>query len=228
MKILMRYQLRYLRIYLIFGLVAFIILALLFKEDLVISTEKMAVYVLILSLLYNYYSFMTTDEFRRILFTLPFTAKDFIKTVFLSSTIVTSYLFLVAAIVAFITMQFYEITREPFIGLLILLPITSVIMGVKHYVLLRTNIKGDFASELLVYFGGGLLFGLAALLVFTLPNEYFWYSIVLLYTLCIAIKYYTYKLSCKHADRIYVIVRNEKSSNVHESIHREQLAGDRR
>src|SRR5690606_13366561 len=145
MKLLMNYQMRFLRFNLIFGFVAFIAIALLFRESLITSADRLAFYALILSLLYNYYSFLTTHEFHRILYTLPISAKEIIKTVFLSSIIITFYLFLSAAIVALVTMQFYEVTREPFIGILIALPLTWVVMGVKHYVLLRTNIEGDFA-----------------------------------------------------------------------------------
>lgn len=224
MKLLMRYQMRFLRFNFIFSAAAFIVVAFLFRGDLLTLPDRLAMYGVILSIMYNYYSFLTSYEFRRILFTLPISAKDIIKTVFLTSIIMTTYIFLVAAITGLVSMQFTNLTLDPLIGVFIALPITWVAMSVKHYALLRSDIEGGFGMEMLVYLGVGILFAVPALaLIFALPDAYFGYYVALLYVLSSAITYFMYKLCCKHTDQIYVVVRNERSKDVHESIHEVQL-----
>ena len=224
MKLLMRYQMRFLRFNFIFTAVAFAVVALLFRGDLLTSPDRLAMYAVILSIMYNYYSFLTTQEFRRNLLTLPIPAKDIVKTVFLTFIIMTTYIFIFATMVGLITILFSEVAFAPFIGILFALPIVWVVMGVKHFALLKTDIEGDFAIEMLVYFGVGLLFGVPiGTIIFNLPNEFFGFAIGILYILCSAITYYTYKLCCKNADRIYVIVKYKGSKDVHESIHSKQL-----
>lgn len=220
MKQLMGYQMRYLRFNFIFMAVAFAVIALLFRGDLLTTADRLPMYVVIISFMFNYYSFLTTHEFRRNLLALPITAKDIIKTVFLSSIVMVTYNFGVAAITGLITMLFFEAAFAPFLGLIIAYPIILVVMSVKHYALLRSDIEGSFGVEMLVYLGVGILFAVPVLtLMFALPEAYLGYYVALLYVLSGAIMYYMYKLCCKNADQIYTIIKYKGSKDVHESVH---------
>lgn len=225
MKPLMGYQLRYLRFNFIFMLIAFPAIAVLFRGDLLTTADRLPMYVVIISIMFNYYSFLTTHEFRRNLLTLPISAKDIVKTVFLSSIIMITYTCVVAVSTGLITMLFYEATFTAFLGLINVYPIILVIMSVKHYALLRSSdIEGSFGTEMLVYLGVGILFAAPVLtLMAALPDAYFVYYVALLYVLSGAIIYFMYKLCCKHADQLYVITKYKGTDGVHESIHSKQL-----
>lgn len=218
---LFRYQLQHHKFSFTFVTIFFLILAIVLQNNLFITPERLFTYAVIVSIIPNFYTFMTQNDFRRMILTMPIDVKEIVKAVYLMFLIFTAYVVIFGTAVGLVLKLIFNNDNQLLIGFFLTLPSVWAVLGVRHYVLLRNKIEGVFGLELLVLLGMGLFFAAMLAMVFILPEQFFSIYVAIYILICLAITYYTYRLSLKNADLLYVIVRREIADDFHESIHHE-------
>ena len=172
----------------------------------------------------TYVSYIKDEKFHRILFSMPISTKDIIKTFYVSGFIAFLYLYFVSMllniylIVNYGDQKYMEWTMAAF-------SIILVVLGVHIRYYLNTDMETNWGLDFLVFMGVFLLYGVPSLLFIiawpeeTIPLNFF-IRYFLVFGISLFIYWRMYKKSLHSITAFYIEVDEKLKNGEHYSIHR--------
>ena len=223
MRVLLPIQLKYIGIPILinsFLLILYVFFSGANAEPFLFSMISMAI------LTVYTFSFLKDSNFHRILFSMPITTKEVIKSIYVASFIAFLYLFIVSMLLTYyLTISYGESMQWTMMFFNTIL----VILGVHIRYKLTTDMEMHWGLEFLIFFGVFFLYGIPSMLFSllfigsenlledTLPFNFLikWFIV---FVISLVIYWRMYKKSANTITAFYIEIE-EKLKNEHRSIH---------
>ncbi len=179
--------------------------------------------IVILIMSSNYFLYIKDEKFHRILFSMPISTKDIIKTVYVSGFIAFLYLYFVAMLLS------YYLTVNYGDSELMAYTMTSfntilVILGIHIRYQLKKDMESNWWLDFLIIMGVIILYGIPSILFAiklseeTLPLNFF-VRYLMIFAISMFVYWRMYRKSVNTITAFYVEVEEKQKNGEHRSIH---------
>ena len=223
MRILLPMQLKYMAFPILFVSLIFLVYGFYKGADADPFMFSMVTIVILVSSS-NYFLFLKDEKFHRILFSMPISTKDIIKTVYVSGFIAFLYLYLVAMLLSYyLTVnygdsEYMEWTMTIFNTIL-------VILGLHLRYQLTSDMESNWGLDFIIFLGATFLYGIPSMVFViglsedTLPLNVFMKCLIV-FAISMFIYWRMYRTSVSTITAFHVEVEEKLKNGEHRSIHR--------
>ena len=164
------------------------------------------------------------EKFHRILFSMPISTKDIIKTVYVSGFITFLYLYLVAMLLSYyLTVNFGD--NEHLAWTMTIFNTFLVILGLHLRYQLTSDMESNWGLDFIIFLGATFLYGIPSMVFViglsedTLPLNFFMKCLIV-FAISMFIYWRMYRTSVSTITAFYVEVEEKLKNGEHRSIHR--------
>ena len=222
MRILLPMQVKYMSISILFYSFFFLFYAIFGGTNVDPFLFSMISMVILIGS--TYVSFFKDEKFHRILFSMPISTKDIIKTFYVSGFIAFLYLYIVSMLLSFYLTVNYG-NSEYMEWTLTIFNTILVILGVHIRYHLTTDMESNLGLDFLIFFGVFFLYGIPSMMFViglseeTLPLNFF-IRYFIVFVISLVIYWRMYKKSVSSITAFYVEVDEKLKNGEHYSVHR--------